>query len=143
LNSSGKNIGVGKPLLSAGDLSNPGIESVSPALQADFLPLGHQGSCKQNIPGDLPMIVLYTGLVRLCVPFLSLRRVPAAYLHGNEFNRMSLESARRKAIPLWCSLCFKKLLTCLIWILAQIRIIPSEEGGCGEGGHVFLLKLGL
>ena len=29
-----------------GDLPNPGIELVSPALQADSLPLSHQGSLK-------------------------------------------------------------------------------------------------
>ena len=56
---------------------------------------------------------------------------------------MSLESAIRKAIPLWYYFFFKRLLTYMIWILAQIRITPSEEGGCGEGGHIFLPKLGL
>ena len=34
----------GKPFLSPGDLSNPGIYPMSPALQADSLPLSHQGS---------------------------------------------------------------------------------------------------
>lgn len=84
------------------------------------------------------MTVLYTGLVRLCVPSLSLRESLLPILMEMSFNRVSLESARRKAIPLWCSFCFKRPLTCLMWILGQIRIIPLEEGGC-----VFLLKLGL
>ena len=34
----------GLPFPSPGDLPHPGIELVSPALQADSLPLGHQGS---------------------------------------------------------------------------------------------------
>lgn len=55
---------------------------------------------------------------------------------------MSLESAIRKAIWLWCSFSLKRLLTCLIWILAPIRIIPPEGEDGGEGSHLFLLKLG-
>jgi len=31
----------GLPFPAPGDLSDPGIEPVSPALQADFLPLSH------------------------------------------------------------------------------------------------------
>ena len=34
----------GLPFPSPGDISDPGIKSVSPALQADSLPLCHQGS---------------------------------------------------------------------------------------------------
>ena len=34
----------GLPFPSPGDLSDPGIEPMSPALQADFLPLSHLGS---------------------------------------------------------------------------------------------------
>ena len=34
----------GLPFLPPGDLPNPGIEPTSPALQADSLPLSHQGS---------------------------------------------------------------------------------------------------
>ena len=34
----------GLPFPSPGDLPDPGIESRSPALQADALPLSHQGS---------------------------------------------------------------------------------------------------
>ena len=34
----------GLPFPSPGDLPNPGIELVSPALQVDSLPLSHQGS---------------------------------------------------------------------------------------------------
>ena len=34
----------GLPFPSPGDLPNPGIEPISPALQADSLPLSHQGS---------------------------------------------------------------------------------------------------
>ena len=37
----GKNTGVGCHALLQGDLTNPGIKSVSPALQADSLPLSH------------------------------------------------------------------------------------------------------
>ena len=38
----------GLPFPSPGDLPNPGIDLVSPALQADSLPLRYQGSpCKQ------------------------------------------------------------------------------------------------
>ena len=33
----------GLPIPSQGDLPNPGIQPVSPALQADSLPLSHQG----------------------------------------------------------------------------------------------------
>ena len=35
---------LGLPFPSPGDLPNPGIEPASPALQADSLPLSHQGS---------------------------------------------------------------------------------------------------
>ena len=35
-NSLGQNTGVGKPFPSPGDLPNPGIKPMSPALQADF-----------------------------------------------------------------------------------------------------------
>ena len=31
------------------DLPHPGIETVSPAWQADSLPLSHLGSCKQDV----------------------------------------------------------------------------------------------
>ena len=37
------------PLPSPADLPNPGIKPRSPALQADSLPLSHQGSCLANI----------------------------------------------------------------------------------------------
>lgn len=56
---------------------------------------------------------------------------------------MRLESAIRKAVWLWCSFFLKRLLTRLIWILAQIRIIPLEGEDHGKRGQVFLLKLGL
>ena len=36
----------GLPFSSLGDVPNPGIELMSPALQADSLPLGHLGSSK-------------------------------------------------------------------------------------------------
>ena len=39
-----KNIGVGLVCLPPADLPNPGVEPRSPALQADSLPLSHQGS---------------------------------------------------------------------------------------------------
>ena len=35
---------TGLPFSSPGDLPDPGIKPVSPALQADSLPLSHQGS---------------------------------------------------------------------------------------------------
>ena len=38
LNSPGQNTGVGSPFSSPGDLPNPGIEPMSPVLQADSLP---------------------------------------------------------------------------------------------------------
>ena len=34
----------GLPFLPPGDLPDPGIEPTSPAMQAEFLPLSHQGS---------------------------------------------------------------------------------------------------
>ena len=37
-------VGFKGPFPSSGDLPNPGMEPVSPALQADSLPLSHQGS---------------------------------------------------------------------------------------------------
>ena len=42
--SPGKNTGVGCHFLLQGDLPDPGIMPVSPALQADSLPLCHLGS---------------------------------------------------------------------------------------------------
>ena len=42
--SPGKNTGVGCHCPPPGDLPDPGIEPRSPALQADSLPLSHQGS---------------------------------------------------------------------------------------------------
>lgn len=56
---------------------------------------------------------------------------------------MSFESAGRKAVWPWCSFSLKRPLTCLIWILAQIRIIPPEGEDEGEGSRLFLFKLGL
>ena len=43
MDSPGKNTGVGCHFLSSGDLSDPGIEHMSPTLQVDSLPLSHQG----------------------------------------------------------------------------------------------------
>ena len=40
----------GLPFPSPGDLPNPGIKPVSPALQADSLPLSHWGDCKAFKP---------------------------------------------------------------------------------------------
>ena len=37
------------PFSYLGDLPNPGIESVSPALQADSLPLSHQGRLLKHL----------------------------------------------------------------------------------------------
>ena len=39
--------GYGLPFLPPGDFPDPWIEPTSPALQADSLPLGHQGSPKE------------------------------------------------------------------------------------------------
>ena len=39
----------GLPFPSPGDLPNPGIESGSPALQVNSLPLSHQGSPIENL----------------------------------------------------------------------------------------------
>ena len=45
----------GLPFPSPEDLSNPGIESKSPALRVDSLPLSHQGSEKWEIwSGNIP-----------------------------------------------------------------------------------------
>jgi len=45
----------GLPFPSPGDLSNPGIESKSPALRMDSLPLSHQGSEEWKIwSGNIP-----------------------------------------------------------------------------------------
>ena len=43
---------IGLPFPSPGDLPNPGIEPVSPALKADSLPLSDQGS--QRMEGNTP-----------------------------------------------------------------------------------------
>ena len=43
----------GLPFLSPGDLPNLGIEPRSPELQADSLPLSHQGSCIPQKPSFL------------------------------------------------------------------------------------------
>ena len=40
----------GLPFPSPGDLANPGTEPTSPALQADSLPLSHQGSPLHMVP---------------------------------------------------------------------------------------------
>ena len=42
-NTSGKNTGVGSHFLLQGNLPNPGVEPMSPALQVDSLPLSHLG----------------------------------------------------------------------------------------------------
>ena len=42
----------GLPCPSPGDLPNPGIKPASPALQADSLPLSHQGSPKGQLGHD-------------------------------------------------------------------------------------------
>lgn len=53
-----------------------------------------------------------------------------------------MEAARRKAI--WPVLPFTKASNvCVIWILAQIKMTPSEGEGGGEGGQTFLPKLHL
>ena len=39
----------GLPVLSSGDLPNPEIEPVTPARQADSLPLGHLGSSSKKV----------------------------------------------------------------------------------------------
>ena len=44
MGSPGKNIGVGYHALIQGNLSDPGIEPTSPALQEGSLPLSHWGS---------------------------------------------------------------------------------------------------
>ena len=56
----GQDYWSGLPPPSPGDLSNPGIESVSPELQVDSSPLSHQGSPYANT-----LTVLYTGFEHL------------------------------------------------------------------------------
>ena len=46
----------GLPFPSPGDLPDPGIEPVSPALQVDFLPLRPQGSPNNEVEGTLKII---------------------------------------------------------------------------------------
>ena len=46
---SGQEYWNGLPFPSPGDPPNPGIEPMSPALQADFLPLRHWGSPFKDI----------------------------------------------------------------------------------------------
>ena len=47
---------------SPGDLTNPGIGPVSPALQADSLPLSHQGSSPNHwTPREVPRVVRFEG----------------------------------------------------------------------------------
>lgn len=64
---------------------------------------------------------------KLVCPFPRLERFPAARFYGNEFNRMSVESTVRTALWLCRYFFLKRLLTRLIQILAQVRIIPSER----------------
>ena len=46
----------GESFPSPGDLSNPGIELWSPALQADSLPDEPQGKPKNTVVGSLPLL---------------------------------------------------------------------------------------
>ena len=62
--SPGKNTGVYPPILSPGELPDPGIEQGSPALQANFYQL--------RLPGKLPMVFL-TELLLLLSCFSQVR----------------------------------------------------------------------
>ena len=61
----GKNTGVPTPVFpfpgdlpSPGDLPNPGIKPMSPELQANSLPLSHQGSQKCNsLPSERVLFI--------------------------------------------------------------------------------------
>ena len=64
----------GLPFPSPGDLPNPDIEPMSPALQGESLPLSHQGS---SISWALPYIFIFlkgrhqaTLAPGICIPFL-------------------------------------------------------------------------
>ena len=46
----------GLPLLSPGDLPDPGIERMSPTLAVDSLPLSHQGSSPVGNLGTLSLV---------------------------------------------------------------------------------------
>ena len=46
---SGQEYWIGLPFPSPGDLPNPGIKPVSPALAANSLPLNHQGNTLESI----------------------------------------------------------------------------------------------
>ena len=59
----------GLPFPSPGDLPDPGIEPMSPALQADSLPLSHQGSPVANLQISWVSGALRLGLL-LTVCFL-------------------------------------------------------------------------
>ena len=55
-NSPGQNTGVGSLFPSPGDLSNPGIKSRSPTLQADLLPAEPQGKPKNTGVSSLSLL---------------------------------------------------------------------------------------
>lgn len=77
---------------------------------------------------------------KIVCSFPRLERFPAAHFHGNEFNRMSVESTIRTAIWLWCSFFLKRLLARLIRILAQVRIIPSGGKDWRAGDRTSVLR---
>ena len=53
----------GLPFPFPGDLPNPGIESMSPALQVNLLPVSHQGSPFQCICSEHCICILYTYII--------------------------------------------------------------------------------
>ena len=55
------------PFPSPGDLPDPGIEALSPALQADSLPMSHQGSPNTSLTGS--KVLGYTVLPTFHTPF--------------------------------------------------------------------------
>ena len=99
--------GVGCHLLLPGDLPDPGIEPESPALQADSLPLSHQGSpihilwpraltprytSNYNIYQQLPN--KYTRILRV-VPFLIVPKIKQLHVHQNKMDKLEHNTAMR------------------------------------------------
>ena len=70
----------GLPFLFPGDLPNPGIEPMSPAWQADSLPLSHLGS-----PLKVSRIIQ---MVSFCVWLISLSIISLRFIHIVAYIRM-------------------------------------------------------
>ena len=75
----GRNTRVGCHALTPGDLPNPGIQPGSPVLQAESLPLSHQGGPTRKLGKSYVDGVLRTGSVDPFVSYLNaLHRISVA-----------------------------------------------------------------